>query len=107
MSVKVWLITELMETEYSADRSQCWLKALTHNGQVVSLAGIAEQQINILSLKAQQLPCAVMADNVIALNALIQIPHTAMLGILPVPAEGLQGLIDSGQAEAWLAKQTG
>ncbi|WP_315980844.1 hypothetical protein [Aliamphritea spongicola] len=63
--------------------------------------------INILSLQHQQLPVAVMSDAFTALMSEHQIPHTAMLGILPVPAQGLQALIDNGQAADWLAQQTG
>ena len=104
---KIWLITELAPPEYSPDREQCWLKATGFDGVKLTFAGIRGQMINILALQQQQLPVAVMSDTFTALMAEHQIPHTAMLGILPVPAQGLQAMIDSGQAADWLARQAG
>ncbi len=103
---KVWLITSITVPEYSSDREQCWLKAAGHRGEKLTFSGVRGQMINILALQSQQLPVAVMADAFTALLAEHQIPHTAMLGILPVPAAGLQSLIDSGQADEWLARQS-
>ena len=102
---KVWLLTELTPVEYSLDRSQCWIKASGHQKETLMFTGSQSQMINIRALQNQQLPIAVMVDNYVALHTQFQIPPSAMLGILPVPAAGLQSLIETGQADAWLAKQ--
>ncbi len=104
---KIWLLTELAALEYSLDRTQCWLKASGYQGEMLMFTGSQDQMINIRTLQNQQLPIAVMADSYVALHTQFQVSHTAMLGILPVSAVGLQSLIDADQADEWLSKQIG
>ncbi|MEH6577453.1 MAG: hypothetical protein V7731_10310 [Amphritea sp.] len=100
-----WLITSLGDIEYSADHTTCWLYAETHNGNRLVFWGAIDQRINIVNLMAQQLPMAVMSDaHAGNEKGTIQVLKEAMLAVVPVPAQGLQQLLDEGLGDQFLAQ---
>mgnify|MGYP000020553762 FL=1 len=76
------------------------LNVIDHQERTVSLYGVADQQINIQALKGQVLPVVMLSDHVdLPITEKVTIPPTALVSIVPIAANAIDGVLAAGKAE--------
>jgi len=80
------------------------LQATDHLQREVVLLGSQGQQINIQSVRNQAMPLLLLTDQAEVSGQRVLIPETALIGIMPLAADALQGVLQAGQAEQLLAR---
>ena len=79
------------------------LSTRDHKGRPIVLLGNAEQQVNILTLKHQALPCLMLSDQIEqqVANSIV-ISAQALTSIVPFSAKEIQVLLDADKADQLL-----
>ncbi|WP_286237071.1 hypothetical protein [Neptuniibacter halophilus] len=74
------------------------LNAEDHKQRSITLQGYAGQQVNVQTLKNQQLPLVLLADKLIRVSeSRLTVPPTALVSIVPLPAASIGEILDAGR----------
>lgn len=79
------------------------LSVRDYSGRQLLLLGNAEQQVNILTLKHQALPCLMLSDQIEQnLTTSLSFTAQALISIVPFSSREIQALLDAGKASELL-----
>lgn len=71
-----------------------------HLGRKVALFGLPDQQVNIQSVKNQALPIVILSDSMEQQSDMqLMIPGSALVSVVPLPAEAVRSVLDAGRAD--------
>lgn len=95
-----FIITEI--DSYSAEHQAevFRLNVKDHRARHISVMGLADQQVNIQTLKCQVLPAVMLTDKLeVKSEVELNVPASSLVSIVPISSVAVQAILDAGKAE--------